>query len=355
MTSTYDGNGNFDENSGHVKSVAHVAGSYGIGDNDDNNYQYDDDDKRGHNNDDGGEDGGEGGQDEEDPSSRVDSERTNSTTTTVFSASSLPSLEGIDLVSATRPSFSSLPPNDDDNDGDDTMEPSTVVTEDPHNESSLLSSASHRHLYHHLADDSKRSRTTVKPLGASPRLPTAAYGNQLAGQSNVGVSSLSPRSRKKRDSLAITSPSSCSVSVNSSTTTWTLGETPLRKRTRRIDPGTENNHQPTIMNMATTTTTTTTTIPQRPSVDVMDAVSLASSHPPTRDTIESYYPTSSVPLNLQHHSKHDEKWFGMFEQLKEYQRVHGNTSVPQTFAPNRRLGRWVHYQRGEYDSRAVRW
>jgi len=88
---------------------------------------------------------------------------------------------------------------------------------------------------------------------------------------------------------------------------------------------------------------------------VTDTVSLASLRPPTRDTIESCAPTSSILLNLQHHSKHDEKWFAMFEQLKEYQRVHGNTLVPQTFAPNRRLGRWVHYQRGEFALRHFRW
>uniref|UniRef100_A0A7S3KX38 Helicase-associated domain-containing protein n=1 Tax=Amphora coffeiformis TaxID=265554 RepID=A0A7S3KX38_9STRA len=318
MTSTHHDDDEEIEESDYAKSVEFVTESHsmGNGDDDDNHHGYDG--GEGDNDDDGG---GEGGQDEQDPPSRVDSERTNSTTTTMFSASSLPSLEGIDLVSATRPSFSSLPPNDDD-DGEDTMEPSTVVTEDRNYANN---------------ESPPPFRTTAKPLPASPRLPTATYGNQVVRQSKA-ASFLSTPFRKKRAVEAVATPSTCSASVNSSTTTWTTGET-LRKRARRVGQGTEHNHHQPM---------TTTTIPKGPSEDVTDTVSLESSHHPAQDTVASCAPTSSIPLNLQHHSKHDEKWFAMFEQLKEYQRAHGDTLVPQTFAPNRRLGRWVHYQRVEY-------
>jgi hypothetical protein len=41
-------------------------------------------------------------------------------------------------------------------------------------------------------------------------------------------------------------------------------------------------------------------------------------------------------------------WERRFEQLLEYQRIHGDTNVPQSFPPDKSFGRWVMKQRCEY-------
>ena len=312
MTSTHHDDEEIEENE-FGKSVEFDAASHPVGDDD----GYDDGE---------GGDGNEGGEDEVPSSSRMESERTNesdrtnSTSTTIFSASSLPSLEGIDLVAATRASYSSLPPNDDNADDEHTIEPSTVITEDrnyAHESSAYLSAA-----------DPEPSTTTAKPLPASPRLPTAAYGNQHVRQSNTTSPPPSVPFWKRRAAVAASSSASAS-----STST---GE-PLRKRVRRVGLRVmEHNH--------------TTTMPEDPSVAVTETVSLESSHP-AQDTTSCA--STSIPANLQHQSKHDEKWFDMFAQLKEHVLRNGDTLVPQMFPQNLRLGRWVHYQRGECASRVV--
>lgn len=284
---------------------------------------------------DDGEDGGsadthcEGENAGEDPSSYVDSERTNSTTTTAFSASSLPSLGGIDSVAATRPSFSSLPPADGDND-EHTMKPYTVVTADDR---------------HYDADAESPARvvptdpvpiTNAKPLPASPRLPRVTYDRHTMLQSNPDFSPPCVLSGK-RSAAAAVGTSSVAAVVLSDHTTLTAGDvSPTEpKRVRREGLGTTQ-RQP-IISMSEHTT-----------VEVLDAAFTGSSSP-HRDatTTKTSDATTTTGQNLQYVSKHDEKWLVMLEQLKEYQRVHGNTEVPQTFPENMRLGRWVHYQRGE--------
>jgi Helicase associated domain len=47
-------------------------------------------------------------------------------------------------------------------------------------------------------------------------------------------------------------------------------------------------------------------------------------------------------------SKHDERWNAMFAKLLEYKRQNNSTQVPQCYDQDARLGRWVHYQRGEF-------
>lgn len=58
--------------------------------------------------------------------------------------------------------------------------------------------------------------------------------------------------------------------------------------------------------------------------------------------------------NLKVLSKHDEKWNSMLEKLTAYKAEHGNTLVPQCYAKDTKLGRWVHYQRGTNRNRFSR-
>lgn len=48
------------------------------------------------------------------------------------------------------------------------------------------------------------------------------------------------------------------------------------------------------------------------------------------------------------YSKHDQKWEDMYKELVKYKEEHNSMLVPQCYKPNRKLGRWVHYQRVEY-------
>uniref|UniRef100_A0A7S4V8J0 Helicase-associated domain-containing protein n=1 Tax=Ditylum brightwellii TaxID=49249 RepID=A0A7S4V8J0_9STRA len=45
---------------------------------------------------------------------------------------------------------------------------------------------------------------------------------------------------------------------------------------------------------------------------------------------------------------HEDNWHEMLEDLKEYKERHGDYLVPQKYAPNPALGRWVKLQRKVY-------
>mmetsp|Transcript_20107 Transcript_20107/g.42418 ORF Transcript_20107/g.42418 Transcript_20107/m.42418 type:complete len:652 (+) Transcript_20107:108-2063(+) len=64
---------------------------------------------------------------------------------------------------------------------------------------------------------------------------------------------------------------------------------------------------------------------------------------PSATTIVSLAPPDQGVL-----SKHDEKWYSMFQKLMEYKLRSKHTLVPQCYPDDPRLGRWVHYQRVEY-------
>ena len=242
-------------------------------------------------------------------SSHRDSERTtstNTTNTTLFSTSSLPSLEGIDMAAALRQSYSSLPSQSDDS----FMPPPT-----PEDESSFFANQAH-------------------PLPASPRLPAVVQRHTMSSPRRT------PMPSPPDQSITLPQPHYLGTLSN-----HTLSSEPPRKRARRMDQGPletpggtsfqsqpqyapppshhHHHHNPTHPNPLATYHTAT-----------------------TDDGVATTTTATTTPATYQ--SKHDEKWFQMLEQLTAYKQANGHTMVPQCDKANPRLGRWVHYQRGAF-------
>jgi hypothetical protein len=69
----------------------------------------------------------------------------------------------------------------------------------------------------------------------------------------------------------------------------------------------------------------------------------------TKPTSPAAVAAVTMPHQIKVHSKHDEKWNQQFDKLVRYKEEHsGSTLVPQCYSEDPRLGRWVHYQRGEF-------
>ena len=49
-------------------------------------------------------------------------------------------------------------------------------------------------------------------------------------------------------------------------------------------------------------------------------------------------------------NKKTTKWAVMFQQLRKYRIINGNCKVPQKYAENKKLGRWVNFQREMYNN-----
>mmetsp|Transcript_4524 Transcript_4524/g.6848 ORF Transcript_4524/g.6848 Transcript_4524/m.6848 type:complete len:94 (+) Transcript_4524:2-283(+) len=45
---------------------------------------------------------------------------------------------------------------------------------------------------------------------------------------------------------------------------------------------------------------------------------------------------------------HEDNWYDMLDDLKEFKERHGDCIVPQKYSPNLQLGRWVYTQRRAY-------
>jgi hypothetical protein len=239
---------------------------------------------------------------EKEASTRNDSIRTTSTNSTLFSTSSLPSLEGIDLVAATRTPFSELP---DVEDGDVGNEPSTVVTAGTGGD------------FDHPPPPPHEYPPVLLPLAASPRLPMVAYGSHVT---------TSPQ----EDNLALKRPP---TALEDSTAALPMEHPPKRARPA-----------------GTTAIYTNTSHPFNPesSVMMLGPPNSADTTPSGSTATDPTVAAAAVELPLQYHSKHDEKWFHMLQQLQQYQKKEGNTLVPQCYFEHPRLGRWVHYQRGTF-------